>query len=294
VPLDVGSVLMPVWEQNDAGRIFTSATLSVDGSMEYFMRKVGIGGGPAGGPSVRCEIFASPFSASQALRGGIRQAPALDSPGYPSYVADTVIALLGAFDKNILVLFTANAMLSAVYDLLKRRTAGSRECTILAQGFSGNRAALLEEFKQTRRAVLLGADSFWEGIDVPGKACEIVLIPRLPFPVPTHPLVKALCRKIEQEKGESFISFSVPEAVIRFRQGTGRLIRTKDDRGALVVLDNRIFTKGYGKRFMSSLDGDFTEFSTAGDMVAALTSFFGTSEAPTATSSLTYVPIEDA
>jgi predicted DnaQ family exonuclease/DinG family helicase len=295
VPLDIGSVLGSVWEQTEAGRVFTSATLSVSGSMDYFMRKIGIAPVPAGAPKPRCEMFASPFSASQALRGGIRQSPALDSPEYPSYVADAVLALLDSFDKNILVLFTANAMLAAVYDLLKRRTTGGT-CTILAQGFSGNRAAILEEFRQTRRAVLLGADSFWEGIDVPGKACEIVMISRLPFPVPTHPLTKALCRKVEQEKGESFISFSVPEAVIRFRQGTGRLIRTKDDRGALVVLDNRILTKGYGKHFISSLDGAFAEFPTVGDMVNALKTFFAsaTSAVPEATSSLTYVPIEDA
>jgi predicted DnaQ family exonuclease/DinG family helicase len=287
VPLDVGAILASIWEQNEAGRIFTSATLSVSGSMDYFMRKVGI----SGAPSARCEIFSSPFSASQSIRGGIRQAPALESPGYPSYVADTVLALLNAFDKNVLVLFTANAMLGAVYDLLKRRTTGET-CTILAQGFSGNRQAILEEFKLTRRAVLLGADSFWEGIDVPGKACEIVMISRLPFPVPTHPLTKALCRKVEQEKGESFISFSVPEAVIRFRQGTGRLIRTKDDRGALVVLDNRIFTKGYGKHFTSSLGGAFAEFPTVDDMVAAVKAFF-TNAALEPSSSITYVPIED-
>jgi ATP-dependent DNA helicase DinG len=294
VPLDVGAVLKSVWESNEAGRVFTSATLSVSGSMDYFMRKIGIAGPRAGIAPVRCETFASPFSASQAIRGGIRQAPALDSPGYSSYVADTVLALLDAFDKNILVLFTANAMLGAVYEILKRMTTGSA-CTILAQGYSGNRAAVLEEFKHTPRAVLLGADSFWEGIDVPGKACEIVLIPRLPFPVPTHPLTKALCRRVEAEKGESFMSFSVPEAVIRFRQGTGRLIRTKHDRGALVVLDNRIFTKGYGKHFTSSLDGAFTEFATAADMVTGLRTFFGTSASDDAAAgSLTYVPIEDA
>jgi predicted DnaQ family exonuclease/DinG family helicase len=289
VPLDVGAILASIWEQNEVGRVFTSATLSVSGSMDYFMRKVGITGAVADASSVRCEIFPSPFSASQAIRGGIRKAPTLDSPQYPAYVADAVCALLGAFDKNILVLFTANSMLAAVYDLLKRRTTAT-ECTILAQGFSGNRTAVLEEFRHTQRAVLLGADSFWEGIDVPGKACEIVMIPRLPFPVPTHPLTKALCRKIEQEKGESFMSFSVPEAVIRFRQGTGRLIRTKDDRGALVVLDNRLFTKGYGKHFMSSLDGPFSEFGALDDMVAAVKTFF---EAGLVPSSVSYVPIED-
>ncbi len=293
VPLDIGSILGGIWDQNDAGRIFTSATLSVNGTMNYFMKKVGIGAArQAEGDveEVACETFASPFSPSQALRGGIRVAPALESAEYPRYVADSVKALLNAFDKNILVLFTANSMLSAVHDMLKRETLGS-DCTILAQGFSGNRGALLEEFKHTKRAVLLGADSFWEGIDVPGKACEIVCITRLPFPVPTHPLTKALCSKIEEETGESFMSFSVPEAIIKFRQGTGRLIRTSSDRGALIVLDNRMFTKGYGKHFASSLDGPFVGYNSVAEMITSLQTFF--EDHDNATPSLTYEPIED-
>ena len=164
-------------------------------------------------------------------------------------------------------------MLSAVYERLKASGLPA-DCTILCQGISGNRQAILDEFKRQKRAVLLGADSFWEGIDVPGKACEIVVIARLPFPVPTHPLTRALARKMEQEKGESFFSFSVPEAVIRFRQGTGRLIRTSQDRGALIVLDARIVTKGYGRQFSSSLEGTFDSFATLDDMVDALAVFF--------------------
>jgi len=288
VPLDVGSILSNIWTQNPAGRVFTSATLSVAGSMSYFRRKVGLGDKPD--ESTRCETFASPFSPNQAIRCGIRQSPELDSPQYPAYVSDAICKLLGAFEKNILVLFTANAMLGAVYEILKKQTQGT-DCTILAQGFSGNRQAVLEEFKQSKRAVLLGADSFWEGVDVPGKACEIVVIPRLPFPVPTHPLTKALCKKIEEEKGESFMSFSVPEAIIKFRQGTGRLIRTQTDRGALVVLDNRLFTKGYGKQFTSSLEGRFIAFDTATELVESVAEFFSSGEQ--APSSLTYIPIEE-
>jgi Rad3-related DNA helicase len=287
VPLDVGGLLASIWEQNNSGRIFTSATLSVSGSMQYFRRKVGLI--DAMDELTRCETFASPFSPSQSMRCGTRNSPELDSPDYSTYVADTVHALLTTLNKNILVLFTANTMLNSVYELLKKTTAGM-DCTILAQGFSGNRGAILEEFKQAQRAVLLGADSFWEGVDVPGKACEIVVIPRLPFPVPTHPLTKALCKKVEEEKGESFMSFSVPEAVIKFRQGTGRLIRTSDDRGSLIVLDSRLFTKGYGKQFTTSLNGPFTEFKTQKDMMDAVALFFNEGNVPTA---VTYIPIED-
>jgi predicted DnaQ family exonuclease/DinG family helicase len=286
VPLDVGAILASIWEKNEGGRIFTSATLSVSGSMEYFKRKAGLGTAS----DVRCEVFESPFSSSQAIRGGVRAAPEIESPEYPAYVADAILGLLAAFDKNILALFTSNAMLAAVYERLRSQVSKD-DCTILAQGFSGNRPAILDEFRHTRRAVLLGADSFWEGIDVPGKSCEIVIISRLPFPVPTHPLTRALCRKVEEEQGESFMSYSVPEAVIRFRQGTGRLIRTLEDRGALIVLDNRIFTKGYGRQFSSSLDGPFMQFATIPDMVRDVGAFFRNEIAPAST--ITYVPIEE-
>ncbi|HUI92404.1 MAG TPA: helicase C-terminal domain-containing protein [Chitinivibrionales bacterium] len=287
VPLDVGAILAPLWEANESGMVFASATLSVCGSMEYFMRKVGLSGGRAA--ATQCEVFESPFSASQAVRCGVRNGPDVESPQYPAHVADAVLRLLGAFDKNILVLFTANSMLNAVYERIRSQVPKD-DCTLLAQGVSGNRQAILDEFLHTKRAVLLGADSFWEGVDVPGKACEIVIIARLPFPVPTHPLTKALCRKVEEEKGESFMSYSVPEAVIRFRQGTGRLIRTLEDRGALVVLDNRVFTKGYGKQFTGCLDGSFTRFDTLDEMLNGVRAFF---DGETTETKITYVPIEE-
>jgi ATP-dependent DNA helicase DinG len=288
VPLDVGAVLSPLWETNDGACIFTSATLSVAGSMDYFMARVGLAQGTRG--ATRCERFKSPFSPSQAIRGALVGGPEVDAPDYPAHVAAVAARLLSSFDKNILVLFTANAMLLSVYGRLKQ-TALPSGCTVLAQGISGNRQAVLDEFKRQNRCVLLGADSFWEGVDVPGKACEIVLIPRLPFPVPTHPLTAALARKREQEKGDSFFSFLVPEAVIRFRQGTGRLIRTSEDKGALIVLDGRIITKGYGRRFSSSLDGPFTSFASLDDMVNTLGVFFK-GEKPEG--GLTYVPLEEA
>lgn len=287
VPLDIGAILASIWEKNAAGMVFTSATLSVCGSMEYFERKAGLLANPA--VKTAAEVFESPFVASQAVRCGVRSAPAVESPDYPAYAAGAITEMLAAFDKNILALFTSNAMLAAVYERLRQQVS-KNDCTILAQGFSGNRQAILDEFRHTRRAVLLGADSFWEGIDVPGKACEIVVIARLPFPVPTHPLTRALCRKCEEETGESFMAYSVPEAIIRFRQGTGRLIRSHGDRGALVVLDNRMFTKGYGARFASCLDGGFEQCADLPDLLRRMRAFFANETAP----ALTYVPFEDA
>ncbi len=111
---------------------------------------------------------------------------------------------------------------------------------------------------------------------MPGEACEMVIIPRLPFPVPTHPLTQAISKRMEKMHGESFFAYSIPEAVIKFRQGVGRLIRTSTDRGALVVLDNRILTKGYGKQFVRSIDCDFKNFADINSMVWDIKEFFAT------------------
>ena len=287
VPLDIGSLLSGLWEKNTSACIFTSATLSVSRSMEYFKQKTGLLG--THDAKTRCESFESPFSPDQAMRGAMANAPACDAPEFPDYVATVISALMAEFNKNILVLFTAHAMLNAVHARCKDLLT-MNGCTLLAQGVTGNRQAMLDEFKSSGRAVLLGADSFWEGIDVPGKACEIVIIPRLPFQVPTHPLTRALSRKMENESGDSFFSYTVPEAIIKFRQGTGRLIRSREDRGALIVLDNRILTKNYGKRFRASLEGEMQSFSTIDELLPALKKFFANGQKP---SPIAYVPFEE-
>lgn len=149
----------------------------------------------------------------------------------------------------------------------------------------------MQQFKETPGAVLLGTSSFWEGVDAPGSSCEIVVIPRLPFHVPTEPLSQALATKAEQEYGESFFSYSVPEAVIRLRQGAGRLIRSAADRGALIILDNRIVTKSYGRTFAASLGGDLKAFHTPDELLDELGRFFDrTSEG----GGERYIPLDEA
>lgn len=290
VPLNIGTILSELWQKNNNACIFTSATLSIAHSMDYFKHKVGLDG--SNETKTRCEFFESPFLPMQSLRASVAGGPDADAPDYPAYIAKVIERLMVAEGKNILVLFTANAMLEAVYTHCKS-SAGLAQSVVLAQGISGNRQVVLEDFKASQNAVLLGADSFWEGIDVPGQACEIVIIPRLPFQVPTHPLTQALASSVEKECGESFFSFTVPEAIIKFRQGTGRLIRSAQDRGVLLVLDHRIVSKNYGKRFRASLDGNMETFASVDAMLESVHTFFSHDDTADSGSTIHYVPFED-
>jgi len=271
VPLDIGDMLASVWDQSGGAVVFTSATLMVGDTMDYVRRKLGLT--QRHEARTRLQSYPTPFTGSQLIAGTIASLPDPQSPGYAAAAAQTVAAMSRRLGKNILVLFTNVSTLQEVYGTLKGLPDIDKS-KLFAQNISGNRHATLDLFKQSRGGILLGTDSFWEGVDAPGETCEIVAIARLPFPVPTHPLVKAICDRCEAEFGDSFMTFSVPEAIIKFRQGAGRLIRSVTDRGALIVLDNRIVTKGYGKHFVRALNTDFRMFETGEEMLREVERFF--------------------
>jgi ATP-dependent DNA helicase DinG len=150
------------------------------------------------------------------------------------------------------VLFTS-------YKLMQRVSADlddffrTEKIRLLVQGGGPSRNQLIEEFKEDETSVLFGTDSFWTGVDVPGKALSNVIITRLPFAVPDHPLTQARLEWIDEHGGNSFMDYSLPEAILKLRQGVGRLIRSSEDRGLVVLLDNRVLTKRYGKLFLEAM-----------------------------------------
>jgi len=150
------------------------------------------------------------------------------------------------------VLFTSTNAMQATAAALEA-PVGELGITLLVQQSSAQRHALLEEFKRDTTSVLLGLESFWMGVDVPGEALEHVIITRLPFAVPSHPLMEARFEDLQQRGMNPFVAFSLPEAILKFRQGAGRLIRSVTDKGIVSVLDSRVLTKPYGRLFLEAL-----------------------------------------
>ena len=171
-------------------------------------------------------------------------------------------------------LYTSYDMLKKSYDIMNEELLGDG-IEILAQGMSGSRKNITSIFKQDIHSVLLGTHSFWEGVDVVGEALSCLAIARLPFAVFTEPLIEARCQKIEAEGGNAFIHYSIPNAIIKFRQGFGRLIRHKGDRGVVIIADRRFITKRYGKTFKDSLPCETYTYDSKEKMLQDIHNFLG-------------------
>lgn len=251
-PLDVGQCLADWVYGNLKTVVMTSATLTVQQSFDYLFSRIGLN--LVDRDRIETAVLSSPFNFDrQAL---LCIAGDIASPEDKRYLEETVDAVrhvLGITRGHALVLFTSFYAMDFVHRRLETELQ-KNGITPLKQGGAA-RTQLLDRFRKDIASVLFATDSFWEGIDVAGEALQCVIVPKLPFRVPTEPIQQARAEAVDAAGGNSFMTYTVPQAVIKFRQGFGRLIRRRSDRGTIVVLDRRILTKYYGRVFLDSLPG---------------------------------------
>ena len=255
-PTSIADSIAPKLFKNRTSVIMTSATLSVSGSLEYFQQRLGAS-------SAGTIILDTPFNFRKQMRVAIaRPMPPPDDPLFEESLPGWIHRSVARSQGKALVLFTSAVLLRKVALQIRERLE-SDGLKLLVQDGKQSRHALLEEFKSDVHSVLFGLDSFWMGVDVPGEALEHVIITRLPFAVPDHPLIESRMELIAKRNGNAFFEFTLPEAVLKFRQGVGRLIRSKTDIGMITILDSRVLSKQYGRAFLQSIPRCPVEILTA-------------------------------
>ncbi len=241
-PLDVAAIFRSHIEARPAAWVFTSATLAVGKSFEYFARRIGM-------PDATTAQWDSPFNFDkQACLYIPQNLPEPNTHNYTKSVVEAALPVIKASRGHAFMLFTSYRALNIAHDLLQDRI----NYPLLVQG-SAPRSELLRQFRETANAVLLGTGSFWEGVDVRGEALSCVIIDKLPFAMPDDPVLQARLDVLKKAGGNPFMEHQVPTAVIALKQGAGRLIRDKDDHGVLMLCDPRLYGKPYGRIFRSSL-----------------------------------------
>ncbi|WP_141433308.1 ATP-dependent DNA helicase DinG [Bacillus sp. 03113] len=246
--------------------VLTSATLTVNGSFHYILDELGL-------DSQLCkhERIESPFEYGKQVQllipKGLPEINTVPIEEYIISITEHIISAAEATKGRMLILFTSYDMLKKTYELMKE-SGFLLDYSILAQGItSGSRMRLTRNFRRFEKSILLGTNSFWEGIDIPGEDLSCLIIVRLPFSPPDEPLTEAKSEKVKQIGGNPFNEISLPEAVLRFKQGFGRLIRAKSDRGIIIVFDRRIVTASYGKTFLQSIPNIPLQICSIDEMV---------------------------
>lgn len=272
-PLDISQHLSNALYGRLDTMILTSATLAVGGRFDYLLGRLGLD--REHGERVQTLAVGSPFSyQDQVLVGVGTFVPSPKSGAFPGAVSEIILSLTTQTRRGTLVLFTAYDMLNGSYDALKDRLQ-TEGIQLLGQGRDGSRSRIIDQFREDASSVLLGTDSFWEGIDVAGASLQMLILVKLPFAVPTEPIVAAQMELLEKAGKNPFTHYTVPEAVIKFRQGFGRLIRNKSDYGVVVILDHRVLRSSYGPAFLSALPVQVQPFPSQEAMVADIKQWFG-------------------
>ena len=228
-----------------------SATLTVSKSFNFFSNRLGF---DYIEQNKKIEIYLeSPFNYEENARLYIAtDMPDVASETFNDFTSKVLLKICDITGGRAFILFTSFSSLMSVYQSTEKELK-KKNINPLAQTSSIHRHTLLDMFKASSNNVLYGVDSFWEGVDVAGENLEVVIIPKLPFAVPTDPISEGRYRYIEENGGSAFMDYALPLAVIKFKQGFGRLIRSKEDRGVVFVLDRRLYGKNYGVKFIQSL-----------------------------------------
>ena len=270
-PLEISAMMRKAVYESFGTVVMTSATLTVDGKFDFLESRIGLNTILAGRRIPL--LLPAPFDyQKQSMLCIPVDIPEPNNPTYQKELVKLIYRSLAISQGRAFVLFTAYGLMNSVHRQLEDslRLLG---INALKQG-QMNRHDLLTAFRQDKTSVLFGTDSFWEGVDVMGDALELVIISRLPFKVPNEPIIEARYEAIEKGGGNAFMDYAVPLAVLKFKQGFGRLIRHKTDRGAVVILDNRVVNKNYGKRFIRSLPDCHTVIGKRDSVFAELSRFF--------------------
>ena len=270
-PVEVAPLLRAAVFARYPSVVLTSATLTVAGEFGFWRGRVGLSGELSRGVFTEC--YPSPFAfREQALVGIPTDAPDPRSPAHQAWLDGFLAPALRASRGRALVLFTSYAMLQRCYRPLRLALA-PEGIAVLRQG-EEDRHRLLRRFRADTASVLLATDSFWEGVDVPGEALSLVVICRLPFEVPTHPVAVAQMERVRAAGADPFTGLALPRAVTRVRQGFGRLIRSREDRGVVLLLDARLTRQAYGEVFLRSLPEAALEMAPAADLLERVRSYF--------------------
>ncbi|MGB9595909.1 MAG: ATP-dependent DNA helicase [Candidatus Poribacteria bacterium] len=246
-PINISDELSPNLFDKMNSVVLTGATLSTNLSFDYLKNRIGL-------KESRELLLGSPFDYAKQVKLYISTGmpDPQDNDAFVSSAIEKIKHYISLTQGKAFVLFTSYKMMNEVYESLKSWFE-EQNIRVFVQGEDISRHTMLEEFRKDINSVLFGTSSFWEGVDVQGEALSNVIVVRLPFSVPTHPVVESRIEDIQNKGGNPFIEYNLPEAIIKLKQGFGRLIRTKTDTGIVVILDPRIRTKFYGKYFLNSL-----------------------------------------